>query len=73
MNGYYRIDCDRGEDEDSTVAEGILDRIIHNKYAIEVKGDISMRKRHAFSASEESEVVRDEQIPDYNPVSHTEI
>ena len=53
---YFRIDCDRAEDEDSTVAEGILDRIIHNKYAIEVKGRISMRKRHAFAESEESEV-----------------
>ena len=30
-------------------AEGILDRIINNKYSIEVKGRISMRKRHAFS------------------------
>lgn len=46
---YYRIDCDRAEDEGSAVAEGILDRIINNKYNIEVKGRISMRKRHAFS------------------------
>ena len=53
---YFRIDCDRAEDEDSAVAEGILDRIIHNKYAIEVKGRISMRKRHAFVESEESGV-----------------
>ena len=53
---HFRIDGDRAEDEDSTVAEGILDRIIHNKYAIEVKGRISMRKRHAFAESEESEV-----------------
>ena len=36
---YYRI----------AVAEGILDRIINNKYSIAVKGRISMRKRHAFS------------------------
>lgn len=57
---YYRIDCDRTEDEDSAVAEGILDRIIHNKYTIEVKGNISMRKRHAFSESEQSEVVSNE-------------
>ena len=54
---YYRIDCDRAEDEDSAVAEGILDRIIHNKYSIEVKGRISMRKRHAFAESGESGVV----------------
>ena len=54
---YYRIDCDRAEDEDSAVAEGVLDRIIHNKYAIKVKGRISMRKRHAFAESEESGVI----------------
>ena len=53
---YFRIDCDRAEDDGSAVAEGILDRIIHNKYSIEVKGRISMRKRHAFVESEESEV-----------------
>ena len=53
---YFRIDCDRAEDEDSAVAEGVLDRIIHNKYAIEVKGRISMRKRHAFAESEERRV-----------------
>ena len=43
------INSDRAEDEGSAVAEGILDRIINNKYSIEVKGRISMRKRHAFS------------------------
>lgn len=48
---YLRIDCDRGEDEDSAVAEAILDRIIHNKYSIDVQGRVSMRKRHAFSES----------------------
>lgn len=53
---YYRIDCDRPEEDDSAVAEAILDRIIHNKYAIEVKGRISMRKRHAFAESEGSGV-----------------
>lgn len=53
---YYRIDCDRTEEDDSAVAEGILDRIIHNKYSIEVKGRISMRKRHAFAEAEESGV-----------------
>ena len=53
---YFRIDCDRAEDEESAVAEGILDRIIHNKYVIDVKGRISMRKRHAFAESEESGV-----------------
>lgn len=56
---YYRIDCDRdmdGDDDGSAVAEGVLDRIVHNKYMIDVKGRISMRKRHAFSGSVESGV-----------------
>src|SRR5699024_5766320 len=49
---YYRIDCYRTQDEGSAVSEGILDRIINNKYSIEVKGRISMRKRRAFSDEE---------------------
>lgn len=53
---YDRIDCDRPDGEDSAVAEGILDRIINNKYLIDVKGRISMRKRHAFVGDEESGV-----------------
>ena len=53
---YFRIDCDRAEGDGSAVAEGILDRIIHNKYSIKVTGRISMRKRHAFVNSEESGV-----------------
>ena len=53
---YYRIDCDRPEDEDSTVAEAVLDRLIHNKYTINIDGSISMRKRRAFAQKEESGV-----------------
>lgn len=54
---YFRIDSERGEDDESAVVEGILDRIVHNKYLIDIKGRISMRKRHAFSDQEESEVL----------------
>jgi hypothetical protein len=57
---YYRIDCDRPEGDDSAVAEAVLDRIIHNKYSINVRGRISMRKRHAFAESEESGVSSNE-------------
>ena len=57
---YYRIDCNRAENEGSAVAEGILDRIINNKYSIHIKGRISMRKRHAFSDTNESEVTVNE-------------
>lgn len=53
---YYRIDCNREVKDDSTVAEAILDRIVHNNYNIFIDGAISMRKRHGFSPSDETEV-----------------
>lgn len=49
---YYRIDCDRDENEESAIAEGILDRIINKKYSIDIKGRMSMRKRLALEGSE---------------------
>lgn len=52
---YYRIDCNREVKDDSTVAEAILDRIVHNSYNIFIDGAISMRKRHGFLSSNEME------------------
>lgn len=49
---YFRIDSERSEEDDSAVTEAILDRIIHNKYDLDVSGRISMRKRHAFEDQE---------------------
>lgn len=52
---YFRIDSERSEEDESAVTEAILDRIIHNKYVLDVKGRISMRKRHAFAEQEGSD------------------
>lgn len=45
---YYRIDYKREKEEESTIAEAILDRFIHNKYKIVVRSKISMRKKHGL-------------------------
>ena len=50
---YFRIDCDRGDDEDSAVTEAILDRIINNRYNVILESSVSMRKRHGFIAGSE--------------------
>jgi DNA replication protein DnaC len=57
---YFRIDCERKPDEDSAVAEAVLDRIIHNKYSILIEGKVSMRKRHAFDETQRGEIKADE-------------
>ena len=45
---YYRIDYQREKEAESTVAEAILDRFIHNKYKIVLQSSESMRKRHGL-------------------------
>ena len=46
---YERINPD--PEQDSPIADAIMDRIINNSYVIDVKGKISMRERHGLKAS----------------------
>ena len=46
---YERINPD--PEQDSPIADAIMDRIINNSYIIDVKGKISMRERHGLKAS----------------------
>ena len=45
---YARIDPD--PDQDSPIADAIMDRIINNSYIVSVDGRISMRERHGLKA-----------------------
>lgn len=45
---YTRINAD--PEQDSPVADAIMDRIINNSYIVTIEGRISMRERHGFNA-----------------------
>lgn len=54
-DGWYgRINAD--PEQDSPIAEAIMDRIINNSYIVSVRGRISMRERHGINAIEEEKV-----------------
>ena len=44
---YKRIDCDRPKEDNSTIADAILDRIIHNSHVLMLESKESMRKYYA--------------------------
>lgn len=46
---YERINPD--PEQDSPIADAIMDRIINNAYVVSVEGKISMRERHGLKAS----------------------
>lgn len=45
---YTRI----GTEQDATVSEAIIDRIIHNSYEVMIEGRLSMRERHGIKTNQ---------------------
>lgn len=43
--------CRIGTEQDATVSEAIIDRIVHNSYEVLIEGKISMRERNGLKAS----------------------
>lgn len=50
---YARINAD--PNQDSPIADAIMDRIINNSYIVSIEGRISMRERHGIKVDKEAE------------------
>ena len=50
-------------EDGSPISEAILDRIVHNSYQIDIKGNKSMRKRHGLFPDADDDIELEEESP----------